>query len=91
MVQKNLKWWELKLPHAEFASNRTLAIATSCSPFEALYGINPLTLIDFPLPTKCKVSYEVDQRAKEIKKLHEQIRARIEKINEAYKIKANKN
>ena len=45
MVQKNLKEWDLKLPHVEFAYDKTPAKATGCSPFEALYGINPFTHI----------------------------------------------
>jgi len=92
LVQKNLKEWDLKLPHAKFAHNKTAAIAAGCSLFEALYRINPLTLIDLiPLPVHCKVSFEAEKGAKEMKKLHEHIRAHIEKVNEAYKIKANKN
>ena len=64
--------------------------ATGCSPFEARYGINPLTPIDLiPLPTDYKVSFDAEKRAKEMKKLHEQVRAHIEKVNEAYKAKAN--
>ena len=80
------------MPHAEFAYNITPTRATSCSPFEALYGINPLTPVELiPLPTDCKVTFEAKKRAKEMKKLHEQIRVHIEKVNEACKIKANKN
>jgi len=64
LVQKNLKEWDLKLPHVEFAYNITLASACGCSPFEALYGINPLTSIDLiPLPTECKVSFEDEKAA----------------------------
>jgi len=67
-----LKECDLKLPHAKFAHNRTPARAIGCSPFEALYGINPLTPIDLiPLAAECKVSYEAEQGAKEIKRLHE--------------------
>jgi len=92
MAQKNLKQWDIKLPHDEFAYNRTPVRATGCSPFEALYGINPLTPIDIiPLPTDYKVSFEAEQRAKEMKRLYEQIRAHIEKVNKAYKTKANQN
>jgi len=92
MVQKTLKEWDLKLPHAEFAYNIAPTRATGCSPFEALHGINPLTPIDLiPLPTTCKVSFEAEKSAKEMKKLHEQIRAHIENVNEAYKRQANKN
>jgi len=92
VVQKNLKEWDIKLPHAEFAYNRTPIRATGCSPFEALYGMNPLTPTDLiPLLTDCKVSFEAEQRAKEMKSMHEQIRAHIDKVNEAYKAKANQN
>jgi len=37
------------------------------------------------------VSFEIEKTAKEIKKLYEQVRAQIEKMNEQYKPKANKN
>jgi len=37
------------------------------------------------------VSLEAEARAKEMKKLHEQVIAQIEKVNEQYKKKANKN
>jgi len=38
-----------------------------------------------------KVSFEAEKRAEEMKKLYEHIRAHTEKVNEAYKVKANKN
>ena len=92
MVQNNLKEWDFKLPHAKFAYNRTPVRAIRCSLFKALYGINPLATIDLiPLPIDCKVSFEAENRATKMKKLHEQIRAHIEKVNEAYKVKTNKN
>ena len=37
------------------------------------------------------MSFEVEKKAKVMKKLHEQVRAQIEKVNEQYKTKANKN
>ena len=43
-----------------------------------------------PIPQESRVSSEVEVRAKEMKKLHEQVRAQIEKMNEPYKQKANK-
>jgi len=42
------------------------------------------------IPTELRVSFEAETKAKEMKKLHEQIRIQIEKTNEAYKAKANK-
>jgi len=35
--------------------------------------------------------FEAEVRAKEVKKLHEQVRAQIGKVNAQYKLKANKN
>ena len=91
LVSKNIKEWDLKLPHAEFAYNRTPSFATAHSPFESCYGINPLTPLELtPLPLESRVSYEAEERAKEMKKLHEEIRAKIEKTNEMYKARANK-
>jgi len=56
-----------------------------------VYGVNPLTPLDLiPIPNESKVSFEAETRAKEMKKLHEQIRNQIEKTNEAYKTRANK-
>ena len=50
--------------------------------------MTPLDLI--PITTKSQVSFEAETRAKEMKKLHKQIRNQMEKTNEAYKAKANK-
>ncbi|XP_019056297.1 PREDICTED: LOW QUALITY PROTEIN: uncharacterized protein LOC109116034 [Tarenaya hassleriana] len=51
LVKKNLKSWEDCLPHLEFAYNRSVHSATKFSPFEIVYGFNPLTPLDLsPLP-----------------------------------------
>ena len=92
MVKKNLKEWGLKLSHVEFSYNRAPTKAIGCSSFEALYGINRLTPIDLiPLPADWKGSNKAEKMVKEITKLHKQIIAYIEKINEIYKTMANKN
>ena len=62
------------------------------SPFEVCDGLSPITPIDLiPIPQESRVSFEAKARAKEMKKLHEQVRAQIEKVNEQYKQRANKN
>ena len=43
IIQKNLKTWEECLQHVEFAYNRIVHLATNFSPFEIVYGFNPLT------------------------------------------------
>ena len=56
-----------------------------------VYGIDPLGPLDLvPRPLDQRPSAEVDQRVEEIKKLHERVRDRIEKINATYSAQANK-
>ena len=79
IIQKNLKTWEECLPHVEFAYNRTVHSATKFSPFEIVYGFNPLTPLDLlPLPIEF------------VKQLHERTRQHIEKRTEQYATQANK-
>lgn len=91
LIKKNLKAWDLFLPQAEFAYNRSISQTTGCSPFEIVYGKNPITPLDLvPLKTDANFSGEADERAKYIKKLHEQVRDTIVKHTEKYAQRANK-
>jgi len=48
----NHKSWDEYLPHIEFAYNRVVHRTTKISPFEIVYGFNPITHLDLiPLPT----------------------------------------
>ena len=52
MIVQNIREWEELLSHIEFAYNRVVHSTNSHSPFEVVYGFNPLTLLDlFTLPT----------------------------------------
>src|SRR5688572_15117980 len=42
LISQNLKDWDMKLCHAEFAYNRSPSCSTKHSPFECVYGVNPL-------------------------------------------------
>ena len=76
MVSKCLRDWDVKLAHVEFACNRDASYATSHSPFEVCYGLNPLTPIDLiPIPKEFKVSFEAEAIAKEIKRTYKQVTA----------------
>ena len=46
LISKKLKSWEETLPFMEFAYNRVIHSTTHCSPFEVVYGFNPLTPLD---------------------------------------------
>lgn len=71
LVQKNLREWDLKLGHVEFAYNKSPSLTTKISPFECIFGINPLlpiALIDLlgqDIPHK-----EVRAEAESLLKIH---------------------
>jgi hypothetical protein len=80
IIQNNLKSWEECLPFVEFAYNRTVHSTTGFSPFEIIYGFNPLTPMDLiPLPFEGKVSLDGEKKAKMVRQLHEGVRLQIEK------------
>ena len=91
IIQKNLKHWENCLPHIEFAYNRSIHSTTSYSPFEIVYGFNPLTPLDIlPLPSNEYTNLNGKCKADFVRDLHIKVRANIEKKNEQYARSANK-
>ena len=92
VIKKNLKSWEACLPHVEFAYNRAVHSTTNYSPFEIVYGFNPLTPLDLlPMPNISMFKHkEAQAKVDYVKKLHEQVRGQIEKKNESYARQANK-
>lgn len=86
----NPKQWDLVLPQAEFAYNRSSHRSTGMSPFFIVYGRNPFTPLDFaPSPAVEHYSVEGDERAKQIKLIHEQVRNSIINNNIVYQRRAN--
>jgi hypothetical protein len=66
-VGKNIRQWDLLLAQAEFAYNRSPSQTTSHSPFEAVYGLNPIGPLELaPLPVTKHFSGDAEERAKEI-------------------------
>ncbi|GKV36628.1 hypothetical protein SLEP1_g44736 [Rubroshorea leprosula] len=85
-VGKNLRQWDLVLAQAEFAYNNSSNQATGKCPFEVVYGVRPLSPLDLaPLPTSRQFSADAEQRAKEIKKLHEEVREKLQRQTIRYK------
>jgi translation initiation factor IF-1 len=91
VVHKNLKTWEDCLPFIEFAYNKVMHTTTSYSPFEIVYGFNPLTPLDLmPLPVDGRSSLDGQKKAELVKSLHERVRLQIVKKNEKVASQANK-
>ncbi|XP_071912288.1 uncharacterized protein [Coffea arabica] len=91
IIKKNLKSWEECLPHVEFAYNRVVHSTTGFSPFECVYGFNPLTPLDLvPLPSNVRAHLHGKKRANFVKQLHEKVRANIERRTAQYVKQANK-
>ena len=79
------------LSQIEFAYNRFMHQSVGMSHFEVVYETNPIGPLDLvPYPSKKQFNGDTDERVKEIKKLHELVRASIEKQNEKYIRAANK-
>ncbi|KAF7835025.1 Transposon Ty3-I Gag-Pol polyprotein [Senna tora] len=91
IIQKNLKNWVNCLPHIEFAYNRAVHSSTSFSPFEIVYGFNPLTPLDMlPLPSSEQTNLDGKKKAEFVQGLHAKVWANIERKNEQYARQANK-
>ena len=81
----NVKQWDLILPQIEFAYNRSMHRSVGKSPFEVVYGLQPIGPIELaPHLTIQQFSGDAEVRAKEIKKLHEEVRLKIENKNGKY-------
>jgi len=77
--------WDLLLPHAGFAYNRTPSKAIGLSPFKVVYGIDPISALDLtPHPLDQKPSVHEATTVEEIQKINELVRSRIEKTNTSY-------
>nr|GEW88922.1 hypothetical protein [Tanacetum cinerariifolium] len=73
LVVDKPKQWDVALPQAEFAYNRSNHSSTGRSPFFIVYGRNPFTPLDLaPMVGDGSVSAEGDECSRQIKELHAQ-------------------
>nr|GEV25475.1 hypothetical protein [Tanacetum cinerariifolium] len=88
----NPKQWDLVLPQAEFAYNRSNHGSTGKNPFFVVYGRNPFTPLDLtPCTGADHFNAEGETQAKQIQELHMQVREQIIKHNMQYQHRANQN
>ena len=79
-IKKNIKEWEECLPIAELSYNRAKHSTTGKSPFEVVYGFNPLSPLDIlPLPLQERINMDTSARVNHLKKVHEDTRHTIER------------
>ncbi|KZV38924.1 hypothetical protein F511_14194, partial [Dorcoceras hygrometricum] len=91
IISRNLKSWEECLAFVEFAYNRSVHSTTGFSPFEIVYGFNPLTPKDFfSLPMSERLNLDGKKNADYVRTLHENVRANIEEKIQQYTRQANK-
>ena len=91
LISRNPRVWENLLPHFEFAYNRVVNFSTSHTPFEVVYGFNPLTPFNLLLiPILDEVLCKDGQKASFIKNLHHHIKLQIERKVGKYAKHTNK-
>ncbi|RDX74849.1 hypothetical protein CR513_45350, partial [Mucuna pruriens] len=80
---KTIREWSIPKNANEFSYKRTVHSTSSYSPFEVVYGFNPLTPLDIlTLATNEHANLDEKQKADFVRELHVKVRANIEKRND---------
>ena len=92
LIKKNIKELEKCLPITEYAYNHARHSTTGKSPFEVIYGFNPLSPLDIlPLPLQERANMDASARAAYLKKMHEETHSTIERQVQRLSAKLNIN
>ncbi|KAE8668214.1 putative Quercetin 3-O-methyltransferase 1 [Hibiscus syriacus] len=84
------KQWDLALPQAEFAYNRSKNRTTYLSPFDIIYGQNPSGVLDLaPIPRIGRFNPKAYEMTKYLRGIHEQVKQTIHESNTKYKTRVD--
>lgn len=72
------------------AYNNSISYSRKKPPFEVVYGRNPNHVLNLlPLSNQVRVSMEIEEFAKHIQAIHEQVQEKLNLSSQAYKSKVN--
>nr|GEU29044.1 reverse transcriptase domain-containing protein [Tanacetum cinerariifolium] len=91
LIGDNAKQWDLILPEAAFAYNKSVNRTTGKSPFEVVYRQDPITPLKLvPDPEGGQISEEEADQSEQIKELRRSVQELIIRYNKQYKKHADK-
>ena len=92
LAKDHIKQWDLTLPQAEFAYNSTVNRSTGKSPFQVVYGQNPNQVVDLmDVSNQPRASDDAIAYAENLREIQEEVRKKLENINQRYKQAADRN
>jgi len=78
IVGEKPKQWDLALPQAEFAYNSSVNRSTGKSPFQVVYGRNPMRVLDLvQLPLGDRINDDGEAFAEHIQQLQQRVRQKL--------------
>jgi hypothetical protein len=90
LIKENPREWEAILPLAEFAFNASINKTTPSSPFEVVYGLQPVGVADLlPLPLSTKSNLKALDMVQHMQQVHQAIQQKIQEANAKYKARVD--
>ena len=90
LVGDNIRAWESRLCHAEFAHNHATNRSTGFSPFQIVYGIVPRCPLDLaPLPDPKRLHGQASDFVSALQETHKLVVQNLEAATERYKARAD--